>query len=104
MGEVARSIVGSAQEIFGDSRLGLAERGAGVVACRAHTDLTWDEVAELHGLGYAARAVQARRRATARAERDPEFSTRSKELVRAGRRARVAAGYRHARLGAGLAA
>ncbi len=99
MRAVAEAIRATATELFGtEDDIGLR---AGALACREHTDLTWAEIAALHGTRahptFFQTTVAARRRD------DPDFDRRCRQLVDRAEALRRSAGFANANLHRGLA-
>lgn len=101
MHNVASTIRAHAAELLSASHGADVARGASIVVCREHTDLTWDAIAAIHDLSIPqpahSRAAIARHRGN-----DPGFNHRYLQLLDHAKELQHAAGYAHANLTRGL--
>ncbi len=101
MHNVASTIRAHAAELLSASHGADVARGASIVVCREHTDLTWDAIAAIHDLTVAqpghTRAAIARHRGN-----DPHFNHRYLQLRDYAKELQQAAGYTNATLTRGL--
>jgi hypothetical protein len=99
MRAVAEAIKEKAGDLFPGEDPAIRLRASALV-CREHTDLTWPEVAAVHGISaYAAffeKTISERRRG------DPKFDRRYRNLLTGAKELRRSAGYANANLRRGL--
>ena len=101
MHNIATAIKARAAELLTPSHGANLARGASIVVCRDHTDLTWEAIAVIHDLAVAhpahSRAAVARHRST-----DPDFNHRYLQLRDYAKELQYEAGYANANLTRGL--
>lgn len=76
-------------------------RRTSILACRAHTDLTWDDIADIHYVP-AAQAAFSRATVTHHRRTDPDFNHRYQQLLDHAQELQRAAGFANANLTRGL--
>jgi hypothetical protein len=101
MRDIAASIKTHAAELFTQPHTADLALRASMLACRAHTDLTWAAIAAIHDLPVAQPAFS---RATVTHHRriDPDFNDRYQQLLNHAQELRSAAGFANANLTRGL--
>jgi hypothetical protein len=100
MHAIATSIKARASDLFTSTRPSLMQ-AASIVACRAHTDLSWPQLAALHQLPKP-QASWANTTINGHCRNDPDTADRYNRLLNRAAAVRDAAGYANAHLVRGL--
>lgn len=102
MRDTALAIKARATELFTRSHGTDLARRTSILACRLHTDLTWDTIAAIHHVP-AAQPAFSQATITRRRRTDPDFNHRYRQLLDHARQTRRQAGFARADLTRGLA-
>lgn len=98
---IAETIRAHAAELFALHHGADLARRTSILACRAHTDLTWNNIADIHGVP-AAQATFSRTTITHHCRNDPDFNHRYRRLLDYARELQREAGFANANLTRGL--
>jgi hypothetical protein len=101
MHDTALAIKAHATKTFTPSHGTELARRTSILACRAHTDLTWAAIAAIHNVP-AAQPTFSQATITSHRRNDPDFDHRYRQLLKHARTLQREAGYENANLTPGL--
>ncbi len=96
MRDIAITIKAHAAELFSPYTADLARRTS-IIVCRAHTDLSWPDIAAIHNV-RTAQSSFSRATVTKHRRDDPDFNHRYQQLLDQAHELQQAAGFANAHL------